>query len=59
MKNKIQHELDRQKVNAMMGEHYKQEPKKQKIHMEENLPKGVESEWGRMIRRGELKKSKF
>ena len=59
MKNKIKLEIDRQKVNAMMGEHYKQEPSKPKIHIEENLPKGVESEWGRLLRDGKIKKYKF
>ncbi len=32
------------------------EKKKEKIHVEKNLPKGVESEWGRMIKRGKVKK---
>jgi len=30
---------------------------KQKIKIIENVPMGVESEWGRLIRRGKIKKS--
>jgi hypothetical protein len=48
-KAKLSGELD-----AKMGE--KKERKRPAIHVEQNLPKGVESEWGRMLQRGKIKK---
>ena len=57
MRKDIKNEVDRQKLNQMMGEKFKQEKKAPSIRVERNLPKGVDSEWGRMIKRGEIKKA--
>ena len=57
MKKKIQNKIIGEELNSMMGEKYKQDSKVPAIHIERNLPKGVESEWGRMLREGKIKKA--
>ena len=57
MKKKIQEAKLKGEMNNKFST--KNEKEKPKIFVKMNLPQGVESEWGRMIRRGLIKKQQI